>query len=135
MSIPTGSVAGEAVYFTIEYNYSADKSHSIGMWSDCVNDSLTGCQTSYYNFDDVAGVCATGLAANTTLLPLEFLIITSIEKTWYFDVIEFTVETSNSIPDDECANCSYNDNFESLYWFDAMLVYGLFRFSRWMWND
>lgn len=101
-SYTTGAAAGESFYFTIEYDYSIDESHSIGVWTDCTNDSLTGSVTSYYNFDDVAGICAQGLAANTKY----YIGVTNdyfSREDLDFDIIEFTVEKSATIPDDECA--------------------------------
>ncbi len=99
----TGANAGENIYFTIEYDYANDKSHSIGVWENCINDSLTNCVTSYYNFDDVAGVCVQGLAANTTY----YIGVSNNyfnEEALDFDIIDFTVETSTTIPEDECVN-------------------------------
>ncbi len=101
-SYTTGATAGESIYFTIEYDYTSDKSHSIGVWSDCVADSLRNCVTAYYNFDNISGICAQGLAANTTY----YIGVTNdyfSREDLDFDIIDFTVEYSITIPDDECA--------------------------------
>tara|TARA_B100000809_G_scaffold148705_1_gene146177 strand:- start:890 stop:2998 length:2109 start_codon:yes stop_codon:yes gene_type:complete len=103
-SYTTGTVVGESFYFTIDHNSSVNGEHSIGLWSNCTNGVLSGCIESTYKFDDIVGICAQNLAANTTYY-------IGVGKEWYsldgtnldFDVIDFTVETSTSIPDDECA--------------------------------
>jgi len=106
-SYTTGAVAGESFYFTIEHDASVNGEHSIGIWSNCSNGVLSGCMESTYKFDDVVGVCAQNLAANTTYY-------IGVGKEWYsldgenlnFDVIDFTVETASTTPDDECATAS-----------------------------
>ncbi len=103
-SYTTGSVAGESFYFTIDHDASVDGEHSIGLWSNCINGVLSGCMESTYKFDDVVGICAQNLSANTTYY-------IGVGKEWYsldgtnlnFDVVDFTVETSATVPDDECA--------------------------------
>jgi hypothetical protein len=109
-SYTTGAVAGESFYFTIDHNSAVDGEHSIGVWSSCINGVLSSCMESTYEFDDVVGVCAQSLAANTTYY-------IGVGKEWYsidgtnldFDVIDFTVETSATLPDDECATATAMD--------------------------
>jgi hypothetical protein len=104
-SYTTGTNAGESFYFTIEYDQATDESHSIGVWENCINDSLTDCVTTYYNFDDISGVCVQGLLANTTYY-------IGVSNNYFnredldFDIIDFTVETSATVPDDECNSAS-----------------------------
>lgn len=110
----TGSTAGESVYFTIECDYAVDGEHSIGIWTDCSGTSLSGCITSTYKFDNVIGVCAKNLAANTTYY-------IGVGKEWAstattlagiasrrlkFKVVDFTVETSLTVPADECGSAA-----------------------------
>jgi len=100
-SYTTGAIEGESIYFTIEYDYTADESHSIGVWENCIADSLIDCVTSYYNFDNIAGVCLQGMLANTTY----YIGVTNnyfSSESLNFDIIDFTVETSATVPDDEC---------------------------------
>jgi len=111
-SYTTGATEGESIYFTIEYDYAADESHSIGVWENCIADSLIGCVTSYYNFDNIAGVCVQGMLANTTYyigVSNNYFSSESLE----FDIIDFTVETSATVPDDECEFASIMNIGES----------------------
>ena len=114
-SYTTGSTAGETFYFTIEHNSAVVGEHSIAVWTGCSGTSLSGCVTSTYKFDDVVGVCAQNLLANTTYY-------IGVSKEWYtldgenlnFKVRDFTVETSTSQPNNECASApvlGLNDEF------------------------
>lgn len=106
----TGSVAGESFYFTIECDYAVDGEHSIGVWTGCTGTTLNNCLVSTYKFDNVVGICAKNLAANTTYY-------IGVGKEWAsssntasgiasrklkYKVVDFTVETSLTIPSDEC---------------------------------
>ncbi|MGV3632496.1 MAG: T9SS type A sorting domain-containing protein [Bacteroidota bacterium] len=110
----TGATAGESIYFTIECDYMVDGEHSIGIWTGCSGTTLSGCITSTYKFDNVLGVCAKNLAANTTYY-------IGVGKEWAssantvagadsrklkFKVVDFTVETSLTVPSDECATAA-----------------------------
>lgn len=106
----TGAVAGESFYFTIECDYAVDGEHSIGVWTGCSGSSLSSCLVSTYKFKNVVGVCAQNLSANTTYY-------VGVGKEWAssantasgiasrklkFKVLDFTVETSATIPSNEC---------------------------------
>ncbi|MFN5418149.1 MAG: T9SS type A sorting domain-containing protein [Flavobacteriia bacterium] len=106
----TGSVAGESFYFTIECDYAVDGEHSIGVWTGCTGTTLNNCLVSTYKFDNVVGICAKNLSANTTYY-------IGVGKEWAsssntasgiasrklkYKVVDFTVETSLTIPSDEC---------------------------------
>ena len=101
----TGSAAGETFYFTISYNEAVDGPHSIGVWDNCSGTVLSGCKTSTYKFNDAVGVCAQNLAANTTYY-------IGVSKEWAsldgeylkFKVLDFTVELSNTQPNDNCSS-------------------------------
>ena len=110
----TGAAAGESFYFTIECDYAVDGEHSVGVWTGCVGTTLSSCVTSTYKFDNVVGVCAKNLAANTTYY-------IGVGKEWAssstdaagiasrqlkFKVLDFTVETTLTIPSDECATAA-----------------------------
>lgn len=104
----TGSTAGESFYFTIECDYAVDGEHSIGVWTGCAGSSLSGCITSTYKFDNVLGVCAKNLNANTTYyigIGKQW-VISADDRKLKFKVIDFTVETSTTIPSDECATAA-----------------------------
>jgi hypothetical protein len=106
-SYKTGAVAGESMYFTISHDASLHGEHSIGIFASCTGTSLTNCVASTYKFDDVLGLCATNLEANTTYY-------IAVAKEWYsidgeglnFKVVDFLVETSNTIPSDECSSAA-----------------------------
>jgi hypothetical protein len=99
----TGSTAGETLYFTISYDEATYGPHSIGVWDNCSGAVLSGCRTSVYKFNDIVGVCAQNLAANTTYY-------IGVSKEWAsldgenlnFKVVDFTVELSNTQPNDDC---------------------------------
>jgi hypothetical protein len=99
----TGSVVGETFYFTISYDEATYGPHSIGVWDNCSGTVLSGCKTSVYKFNDIVGVCAQNLAANTTYY-------IGVSKEWAsldgenlnFKVVDFTVELSNTQPNDDC---------------------------------
>ena len=99
----TGSAAGETFYFTISYDEATYGPHSVGVWDNCSGTVLSGCKTSVYKFNDIAGVCAQNLAANTTYY-------IGVSKEWAsldgenlnFKVVDFTVELSNTQPNDDC---------------------------------
>lgn len=101
----TGASAGETFYFTISYNEAVDGPHSIGVWDNCSGTVLSGCKTSTYKFENVVGVCAQNLAANTTYY-------IGVSKEWAsldgeylkFKVLDFTVELSNTQPNDNCSS-------------------------------
>lgn len=96
----TGAVAGEAFYFSIECDYVTDDEHAIGVWTGCSGSTLSGCVTSTYEFANVEGVCAQNLAANTT-----YYIGVGKQygtKALKFKVLDFTVESSTTIPGNTC---------------------------------
>lgn len=100
-SYTTGASVGESFYFTIDHDYSADGEHSIGVWTGCTGGTLSGCEQSTFEYDNVVGVCAQNLAANTTYY-------IGVGKEYdsgalNFDIIDFSVETTGTTPDDECA--------------------------------
>jgi len=100
----TGAAAGETFYFTISYDEATYGPHSIGVWDNCSGTVLSGCKTSVYKFNDIVGVCAQNLAANTTYY-------IGVSKEWAsldgenlnFQVVDFTVELSNTQPNDDCS--------------------------------
>ncbi len=106
-SYSTGATAGESMYFTIEYDEALHGPHSIAAFSSCSGGSLTGCLGSSYEFDNIVGICVQNLAANSTYY-------LAVAKEWYsldgenlnFRVVDFTVETSQTIPSDECSTAS-----------------------------
>ncbi len=103
-SYTTGSSAGGAFYFTINYNDAVDGEHAIGVWTGCSSGTLSSCRASTYRFDDVAGVCVQNLAANTT-----YYIGVGKQygpKYLKFSVSSFVVEGSLTLPSDECSTAS-----------------------------
>ncbi|MES2589640.1 MAG: T9SS type A sorting domain-containing protein [Bacteroidota bacterium] len=110
----TGAVAGESFYFTIECDYAVDGEHSLGVWTGCAGSTLTNCFTSTYEFENVIGVCAQNLLANTTYYigvgkewASTALTVAGISsRKLKFKVLDFTVETSTTIPADDCATAS-----------------------------
>lgn len=97
----TGATAGEAFYFSIECDYLTDDEHAIGVWTGCSGSTLSSCVTSTYEFANVAGICAQNLAANTT-----YYIGVGKQygnKALNFKVLDFTVESSTTIPGNTCS--------------------------------
>ena len=96
----TGSITGEAFYFSIECDYLVDDEHAIGVWTGCSGSTLSSCVTSTFEFDNVEGICAQNLAANTT-----YYIGIGKQygtKALKFKVLDFTVESSATIPGNTC---------------------------------
>jgi len=103
-SYTTGSTSGSAFYFTINFNDAVDGEHAIGVWTGCTGGTLSTCRTSTYRFDDVVGVCVQNLIANTT-----YYIGVGKQygpKYLKFSVSSFVVESSSTIPSDECSSAS-----------------------------
>jgi hypothetical protein len=103
-SYTTPSSSGGAFYFTINYNDAVDGEHAIGVWTGCSGGTLSNCKASTYRFDDVAGVCVQNLSANTT-----YYIGVGKQygpKYLKFTVSSFIVESSLTIPSDECSTAS-----------------------------
>jgi len=103
-SYTTPSTSGGAFYFTINYNDAVDGEHAIGVWTGCSGGTLSSCRASTYRFDDVAGVCVQNLTANTT-----YYIGVGKQygpKYLKFTVSSFIVESSLTIPTDECSTAS-----------------------------
>lgn len=100
----SGSVAGESFYFTIECDYAVDGEHAIGVWTGCAGTSLSSGVTSTYEFDNVLGICVQNLAANTTYYigVGKQWVIDANDRKLKFKVVDFTVETSATIPSNEC---------------------------------